>query len=60
MQLETLKYEIGVKVACIINKSSLVGEDDIPPTEIVSWMAYSSTIICMNSSCVVIDPCDFH
>ena len=52
MQLQTLPYEIGVKVACIINNTPLVGEHAFPLMEIVSWMAHS-TIIFMNSSCVV-------
>ena len=52
MQLQTLQYEIGVKVARIVNKSPLVGEHAFPLTEIVGWMAHS-TIIFMNSSCVV-------
>ena len=51
MQLQTLQYEIGVKVARIVNKSPLVGENDFPSTEIVDWMAHY-TIIFMNSSCV--------
>ena len=53
MQLQTLQYEIGVKVACIINKSPCVDEHAFPLTKIVSWMS-SSTIIFMNSSCVVL------
>ena len=59
MQLQTLQYKIGIKVACIINKSLVVGEHAFPLTEIVSWMAHS-TILFMNSSCVGYNPCDFH
>ena len=52
MQLQTLQYEVGEKVARIINKSPLVGEHVFLLTEIVGWVAHS-TIIFMNSSCVV-------
>ena len=52
MQLQTLQYETGVKVACMINKSRFVGEPAFPMLDIVSWMAHS-TITFMNSSCVV-------
>ena len=58
MKLQTLQYEIGVKVACIVNKSTLVGKDAFPLMEIVDWMAYS-TITFMNSNCVVENTCDF-
>ena len=47
MQLQTLQYEIRIKVACIIIKSPLVGEHAFPLTEIVGWMSYA-TIIFMN------------
>ena len=47
MQLQTLQYEIGVKVACMINKSHFVGEHAFPLMDIVSWMTHS-TIIFMN------------
>ena len=53
MQLQTLQYEIVVKVAYTIsNKSPLVGEHAFPLVEIFNWMAHT-TIIFMNSSCVV-------
>ena len=52
MQLQTLQYEIGVKVACMINKSRFVGEPALTMLDIVSWMAHS-TITFMNSSFVV-------
>ena len=52
MQLQTLQYEIGVKLACMIYKSRFVGEPAFQKLDIVSWMAHS-TITFMNSSCVV-------
>ena len=52
MQLQTLLYEIGVKVASKVNKSPLVGKQAFPLMESVGLMA-GSTIILMNSSCVV-------
>ena len=54
MQLQTLQYEIRVKVSftSIINKSPLVGDHAFSLMEIGSWMAHS-TIIYMNSRCVV-------
>ena len=52
MQRETLQYEIGVKVGCMINKSCFVDEPAFPMLDIVSLMAHS-TITFMNSSCVV-------
>ena len=52
MQLQTLQYEIGVKVICISNKSPMVDEHAFSLREIVNWMAHS-TVIFMNSSCVV-------
>ena len=52
MQIKTLQYEIGVKEACMINKSRFVGEPALPMLDIVSWMAHS-TITFMNSSCAV-------
>ena len=35
MQLQTLQYDIGIKVAFIINKSPLVGEHVFPQSESV-------------------------
>ena len=39
MQLPTLQHEIGVSVAYIIDKSSLVGEHAVPLMAIVGCMA---------------------
>ena len=49
MQLQTLKFEIGVKVAYMINKSPLVDEQDFLLTEIVGWMAHSTILFMYNS-----------
>ena len=43
----------------IYNKLYFVGEPAFPLTDIISWVAHS-TIIFMNSSCVVLNPCDSH
>ena len=51
IQLQTLQYET-LMVACIIDKSPLVGEHAFPLTEIVCWMAHS-TILLMPIICVV-------
>ena len=52
MKPQALQFEIGVKVAYIINKSPLVDEHDFSLTEIVRWMAHS-TILFMHNNPVV-------